>query len=108
MVRIINLLITKLALKSLITICITKILPSQEHEMLIYKTEDLPMVRKMQIWVSVKEGITLLLDTQLQLPLEIRRFHQLAIWLHETIASPRFREWDRIRKLLLIKSQDWC
>ena len=106
--RIINQSIIKPALKSLITICITKILSKQEHEMSIYKTEDLPMVRKMQIYVSVKEGITLLLDTLLLLQLGIRRFHLLTIWLHGIIASQRLREWDHIHKQLQIKSQDWC
>jgi hypothetical protein len=104
MVRIINLLIIKLALKSLITICITKIL-RRDQEMLIYKTEDRQMVRKMQIWANVKEEITQSLATLRQPLLEIRPFHLQIIWFNVTIRNLKFLEWVHIHRQSQIKSR---
>ena len=106
--RITNLSIIRPARKSLIIICITKILYRQEYEMSTFKIEEAPTVRRMPIWASVREGITVSLDTRLQLPLVIHRFHQPTTWFRGTTASQKFRVWAHIHKLLhKIKSLDW-
>jgi hypothetical protein len=73
--------------------------------MLIYKTEDRQMVRKMQIWANVKEEITQLLATLHQPLLEIRRFHPLIIWFNVTIQNLKFLEWVHILRQSQIKNR---
>ena len=72
--------------------------------MLIYKTEDRQMVRKMQIWANVKEEITQLLVTLRQPPLVIRPFHLPIIWFNVTIRNLKFLEWVHIPRQSQIKS----
>jgi hypothetical protein len=73
--------------------------------MLIYKTEDRQMVRKMQIWANVKEEITQLLATLRLLLLEIRRFHPPIIWFNVTIRNLKFLEWVHIPRQSQIKNR---
>lgn len=106
LVRIIKVLIIKLALKSLIIICITKIL-FRDLEISIFKIEELLMVLKIQIWVNVKGEIILLLDT-LPLPQsETLRFLQPPVWCNEIIQSLRLLEWAPTHKQSQIKNLVW-
>jgi len=73
----------------------------------IFKTEVLQMQGKMQIWDSVREGITPLLGTLRQPLLATPRYLPLITWFRGITANLKSAIWGVILKQSRIKSLVW-